>query len=69
MVKSPPVNVGDTDSIAGSGTSPREGRGNPLQDSCLGNPMDRGTWQARVHGLVRVGHNLATETTRINIRK
>ena len=37
--------------IAGSGRSPREGNGNPLQYSCLGNPMDRGAWWATVHGI------------------
>ena len=39
-----------------------EGNGNPLQYSCLENPMDRGAWQARVHGVSRVGHDLATKT-------
>ena len=34
---------------------------NPLQDSCLGNPMDRGGWQAMVHGSQRAGHSLAPE--------
>ena len=38
-------------SIPGSGRSPREGNGNPLQYSCLENPMDRGAWQAIVHGV------------------
>ena len=37
--------------IPGSGSSPGEGNGNPLQYSCLEHPMDRGTWQARVHGV------------------
>ena len=37
--------AGDTDLIPGSGGSPEEGNGNPLQYSCLGNPMDRGAWQ------------------------
>ena len=36
-----------------------EGNGNPLQYSCLGNPTDRGVWQATVHGSQRVGHELA----------
>ena len=47
-----PVNAGDvraTGSIPGSGRSPGGGNGNPLQYSCLGNPMDRGVWQATVH--------------------
>ena len=43
------------------GRSPGEGTGNPLQDSCLGNPMDREAWQATVHGVVRVRHDLATK--------
>ena len=50
MVKNPPVNVGDAGSIAGSGRSPGVGNGNPRQYSCLENSMDRGTWQATVHG-------------------
>ena len=43
-------NVGDLGLIPGSGRSPREGNGNPLQYSCLENPMDEGDWQATVHG-------------------
>ena len=43
-------NVGDPDSIPGLGRSSGEGNGNPLQDSCLGNPMDGGAWQATVLG-------------------
>ena len=54
-------NAGDRDSIPGSGRSPGEGNGNPLQYSCLGNPMDRGAWWATVHEVVRVGLNLATQ--------
>ena len=38
-----------------------EGNGNPLQYSCLENPMDRGAWQTTVHGVARVGHNLVTK--------
>jgi len=38
-----------------------EGNGNPVQYSCLENPMDRGAWQATVHRVARVGHNLATK--------
>ena len=41
--------TGDADSISGSGRSPGEGNGNPLQYSSLGNPMDRGSWWATVH--------------------
>ena len=43
-------NVGDLGSIPGSGRSPGEGNGNPLQYPCLENPMDGGTWYATVHG-------------------
>ena len=39
-----------------------EGNGNPLQYSCLENPMDRGAWQATVHGVARVGHDLVTKS-------
>ena len=52
--KNPPANAGDSSSIPGSGRSPGEGNGNPLQYPCLGNPVDRGTWQATVHGIVQV---------------
>ena len=55
-VKNLPVNVGDTGdvgSIPGSGRSPGEGNGTPLQHSCLENPMDRGAWQATVHGVAK----------------
>ena len=53
MVKIPPANVGDVGSIPGLGRSPGEGNGNPLQYYCLGNPMDRGAWQATVHGVAK----------------
>ena len=46
MVKNPPAYAGDAGSIPGSGRSPGEGNGNPIQYSCLGYPMDRGAWQA-----------------------
>ena len=48
--------------ICGLGSSPGEEIGYPLQYSCLENPMDRGTWQARVHGITRVRHNLGTKS-------
>ena len=48
-------------SIPGSGRSPGEGNDNPLQYSCLGNPMDRGAWQATVMGSQEFRHNLATK--------
>ena len=46
-------NAGDPGSIPESGRSPGEGNGNPLQDSCLENSMDKGAWKARVHGVVQ----------------
>ena len=51
VVKNIPANAGDICSIPGSGSSPGEGNGNPLQYSCLGNSVDRGTWLATVHGV------------------
>ena len=69
MVKNLPVKAGDAgDSglIPGSGRSPGGRNGNPLQYSCLENPMDRGDWQATVHGVTRVGHNLATKPPQKN---
>ena len=53
MVKKLPANAGDPDSIPGSGRFPGEGNGSPLQYSCLENSMDRGTWQATVHGVTK----------------
>ena len=56
MVKNPPGNVGDTGDmglISGLGRSPGGGHGNPLQYSCLENPMDRGTWWATVHRVTK----------------
>ena len=54
-------NAGDLGSSPESGRSPGKGNGNPLQYSCLENPMDRGAWQATVHGVSRVRHDLATK--------
>ena len=56
MVKNPSANAGkvrDAGSIPGSGRSPAEGHGNPLQYSCLENPRDRGAWWATVHGVTQ----------------
>ena len=62
MVKNLLTNAGDTGSIPGTGRSPGEENGNPLQYSCLGNPIDRGAWQATVHRVAeRVRHNLVTK--------
>ena len=53
-------NSGDPGSIPRLERSPGEGNGNPLQYSCLENPMDRGAWQAIIHGVTRVRYNLVT---------
>ena len=53
MVEVSAYNVGDRGSIPGSGRSPGEGNGNPLQYSCLGNPIDREVWWATVHGVAK----------------
>ena len=53
MLKNPPANSGDAGSIPGSASSPGEGNGNKLQYSCLGNPRDRGAWQAIVLAVTR----------------
>ena len=63
MVKNLPANAGHAGSIPGLGRSPGEGNGNPLQCSCLGNPMDRGAWQATVQELdmtQRLNNNMFT---------
>ena len=63
VAKKLPANAGDIrdlGSISGLGKSLGGGNGNPLQYSYLENPMDRGTWWATVHGVTRVGHDLAT---------
>ena len=53
MVKASAYNAGDPGLIPGLGRSPGEGNGNPLQYSCLENLMDRGAWQATVHGVAK----------------
>ena len=53
MVENPPANAGDAGSISGWGRCPEEGNGNPLQYSCLENPMDRGAWRAAAHGVTK----------------
>ena len=53
MVKNPPANERDLALIPGWGRSPGEGNGNPLQYSCLENPMDRRAWWATVHGVTK----------------
>ena len=59
-VKNLPGNAGDTrdmGSISGSGRFPGIRNVNPLQYYCLENPMDRGDWQATIHGVAEVGHD------------
>ena len=66
VVKNSPANAEDArdmDLIPESGRSPGRGNSNPFQYSCLENPMDRGAWQAIVHGSQRVRHEWATEHT------
>ena len=65
VLKNLPANAGDTrdvGSIPGSGRSPGVGNGNPLQYSCLENPMDRGAWRATVHGVTESGTTEHTGT-------
>ena len=63
-VKNLPTNAGDAGDAGSTPESRRslgEGNGNPLQYSCLENPIDRGTWWATVHGVTRVRHDLMTK--------
>ena len=65
VVKNLPAKAGDKrdmGSIPRSGRSPGTGSDNSLQNSCLGNPMDRGAWQATVHGVAKDGTQLSTHT-------
>jgi len=57
IIQDTACNAGDLGSILGSEISPGEGNEDPLQYSCLGNPMYRGDWSAIVHGVTRVGYN------------
>ena len=62
MVKNLPANAGDErdlGSVPGLGRSPGGGHGNPLQYSCLENPMDRGAWQATVDGVAKLDRTVA----------
>ena len=66
VVKNPPANAGhgrDTGLIPGLGRSPGGGHGNPLQHSCLENPMNRGVWQATVHRIT------ASDTTEVTLHR
>ena len=69
VVKASACNAGDVGSIPGSGRSPGEGNGNPLQYSCLENPMDRRAWGTTVHRVVRVRQDLGTKPAQINTRE
>ena len=60
VIKDPPANSGDRGSIPQSGRPPWEGSGGPLQYTCLGNPTDRGAWQAIVHGVAKESNTAAT---------
>ena len=53
VIKNLPTKAEDMGSTLGLGRYTREGNGNSLQYSCLGNPMDRGIWQATVHGVAK----------------
>ena len=57
--------MGDLGSIPESGTSPGEVKDNPLQYSCLENPMDRGAWQAIVHGIIKSQTQGATNSMQL----
>ena len=74
MVKNLPANAGDTRdvvSVPGLGRSPGGGHGNPLQNSCLENLLDRGAWRATVHSVVKrhKRSNLAPKHTTFSKRK
>ena len=63
MVKASAYNAGDLGSIPGLGRSTGEGNGNLLQYSCLENPMDKGAWQATVHGVAKSRTRLSDFTS------
>ena len=64
MVKNLPANVEDLGLIPGPGRSLEEGYSNPLQYSCLENPMDREAWQATVHGITKSWTQLSNYATK-----
>ena len=68
VVRNPPANAGDVRDeglIPASGRSPGGGYGSPFQYSCLENPMDRGAWQATVHGVAKTEHARMANTVNI----
>ena len=64
VVKNPPVNAGDMGSVPELGRCPGKGNGNPHQYPCLGNSMDRGAWQTRVHGVAKSQPQLSTHKSK-----
>jgi len=71
VVKNWPANAGDlrdTGSIPGLGRSPGEGHGNPLQYSCLRSPVDRGAWQATVHGVAKSWILLKQQSMHVHVQ-
>ena len=73
LVKNPPASAGGAGLMPGWGRSPGGGNGYPLQYSCLGNPMDKGAWQAAVHGVAKslsdsTGATICAEDTTVNKR-
>ena len=68
-VKASAWNAGDQGSIPGLGRSPGEGNGNPLQYSCLENPMEGGAWQATVHGVAKSQTRLSNFTFTFNCQE
>ena len=67
MVLASVYNAGDPGSIPGSGRSPGEGNGTPLQYSCLENPMDGGAWWATVHGVAKSWTRLSDFTSQAKL--
>ena len=71
VVKNPPANTGDAGgvgSIPGWGRSPGGGNDNPLQYSCLENPMDRGAWSITVHGVSKCWTELSPQTIKTYVK-
>ena len=65
-IKNLPANTKEVDLTPGSGRSPEEGNDNPLWYSCLENPMDRGAWQATVHGITESDMTLCLKNNNNN---
>ena len=63
VVKNPLANAGDIKEVTGLGRFPGEGNGKPLQYACLGNPMDRTSWWATVHGVAKSWTQLSDKAT------